>query len=46
LALLAHQYDEYVDPDYFPGQFNRGMFKSDSPRNYPLNPQTAMISGR
>jgi hypothetical protein len=43
LALLAHQYEEYVDPGYFPGQFNRGMFKSDSPRNYPLNPQTAMI---
>jgi len=43
LALLAHQYEEYVDPGYFAGQFNRGMFKSDSPRNYPLNPQTAMI---
>jgi hypothetical protein len=43
VALLAHQYEEYVDPGYFPGQFNRGMFKSDSPRNYPLNPQTAMI---
>lgn len=43
LALLAHQYEEYVDPGYFPGQFNRGMFKSDSPRNYPLNPQTAMV---
>jgi hypothetical protein len=43
VALLAHQYEEYVEPGYFPGQFNRGMFKSDSPRNYPLNPQTAMI---
>ena len=43
MALLAHQYEEYVDPGYFPGQFNRGMFKSESPRNYPLNPQTAMI---
>jgi hypothetical protein len=43
LALLAHQYEEYVDPGYFPGQFNRGLFKSDSPRNYPLNPQTAMV---
>lgn len=43
VALLAHQYEEYVEPGYFPGQFNRGMFKSDSPRNYPLNPQTTMI---
>lgn len=43
IALLAHQYEEYQDPGYFPGQFNRGLFNSDSPRNYPLNPQTAMI---
>jgi hypothetical protein len=43
IALMAHQYEEYVDPGYFPGQFNRGLFKSDSPRNYPLNPQTAMV---
>jgi len=43
MALMAHQYEEYVDPGYFPGQFNRGLFKSDSPRNYPLNPQTAMV---
>jgi hypothetical protein len=43
VALLAHQYEEYEDPGYFPGQFNRGLFKSDSPRNYPLNPQTAMV---
>ncbi|BDB45258.1 HXXEE domain-containing protein [Mycobacterium kiyosense] len=25
-----------------PGQFNRGLFNSDQPRNYPLNTQTAM----
>ena len=43
MALMAHQYEEYVDPGYFPGQFNRGLFKSDSPRNYALNPQTAMV---
>jgi hypothetical protein len=43
MALIAHQYEEYVEPGYFPGQFNRGLFKSDSPRNYPLNPQTAMV---
>jgi hypothetical protein len=43
IALMAHQYEEYVYPGYFPGQFNRGLFNSDSPRNYPLNPQTAMV---
>jgi hypothetical protein len=36
-ALLLHQYEEYQAPGYFPGQFNRGLFKSDSPRNYPHN---------
>ena len=41
-ALLVHQYEEYVDPGYFPGQFNRGLFKSGSPRNYPLNTQSAL----
>ncbi len=43
MALMAHQYEEYVDPGYFPGQFNRGLFNSESPRNYPLNAQTAMV---
>jgi len=43
MALMAHQYEEYVYPGYFPGRFNRGLFNSDSPRNYPLNPQTAMV---
>ena len=41
-ALLVHQYEEYCDPGYFPGQFNRGLFKSDTPRTYPLNTDTAM----
>ena len=41
-ALLIHQYEEYQDPGWFPGQFNRGLFKSDSPRNYPLNTNTGM----
>jgi len=42
IALLVHQYEEYEDPGYFPGQFNSGIFKSDQPRNYPLNTNTAM----
>ena len=41
-ALLVHQYEEYQNPGWFPGQFNRGLFKSDSPRNYPLNTNTGM----
>jgi len=40
--LLVHQYEEYEDPGYFPGQFNRGLFKSDLPDHYPLNTHTAM----
>ncbi len=41
-ALFVHQYEEYQDPGYFPGQFNRGMLKSDHPENYPLNADVAM----
>jgi Protein of unknown function with HXXEE motif len=41
-ALLVHQYEEYQDPGWFPGQFNRGVFKSDSPRNYPVNTHLGM----
>ena len=42
IPLLVHQYEEYQDPGYFPGQFNGGLFHSDQPRNYPLNTHTAM----
>ena len=42
IALLVHQYEEYEDPGYFPGQFNRGLFKSEQPLNYPLNTHNAM----
>jgi Protein of unknown function with HXXEE motif len=41
-ALLVHQYEEYQDPGWFPGQFNHGVFKADQPRNYPLNKTTAL----
>jgi Protein of unknown function with HXXEE motif len=43
LALLVHQYEEYEDPGYFPGQFNGGIFHSDQPDHYPLNTNTALI---
>jgi hypothetical protein len=42
-ALLVHQYEEYEDPGYFPGQFNGGLFHSDKPERYPLNSNVAMI---
>ena len=43
LALLVHQYEEYEDPGFFPGQFNGGMFHSDEPDRYPLNTNTALL---
>jgi hypothetical protein len=30
-ALLVHQYEEYEDPGYFPGQFNGGLFHPERP---------------
>ena len=36
-TLLVHQYEEYEDPGYFPGQFNGGVFHSEEPDRYPLN---------
>lgn len=42
-ALTAHQYEEYEDPGYFPGQFNGGIFHSTQPDRYPLNTNTALI---
>ncbi|MFG2659239.1 HXXEE domain-containing protein [Streptomyces sp. NPDC048425] len=41
-ALLVHQYEEYEDPGYFPGQFNKGLFKSAEPDRYPLNTNSAL----
>lgn len=42
IALAVHQYEEYVDPGYFPGHANRGVMKSDQPLNYPLNRQSSL----
>ena len=41
-ALSVHQYEEYEDPGYFPGQFNRGVLKSREPDRYPLNTHIGM----
>jgi hypothetical protein len=44
MTMCAHQYEEYVDPGYLPGQVNVGIFKSDQPRNYPFNANSAMCA--
>ena len=44
MTMCAHQYEEYVDPGYFPGQVNVGIFKSDQPLNYPFNANAAMCA--
>ncbi|HEX6478944.1 MAG TPA: HXXEE domain-containing protein [Ktedonobacteraceae bacterium] len=43
VALLLHQCEEYRFPGYFPGQFNAGVLKSETPDHYPLNTQIAML---
>ena len=45
IALLVHQYEEYKDPGYGGTQINRvigRILKGGSPRNYPLNTNSAM----
>ena len=42
IALAVHQYEEYVDPGYFPGHANRGVMRSGQPLNYPLNRQSSL----
>jgi hypothetical protein len=44
MTMCAHQYEEYVDPGYLPGQINVAMFKSDQPLNYPFNAHSAMCA--
>lgn len=41
-AVLVHQYEEYQDPGWFPGQFKKGVFRSDDPARYPLNTNSAL----
>ena len=40
---LLDRCEEYEDPGFFPGQFNRGVLHSDQPDRYPLNTNTALI---
>lgn len=44
ITMSAHQYEEYVDPGDFPGMSNRALFRSDQPRNWPLNAQGLMCA--
>ncbi|WP_216896655.1 HXXEE domain-containing protein [Nocardia alni] len=44
MTMCAHQYEEYVDPGYFPGMVNVGIFHSDQPKNYPFNAHSAMCA--
>ena len=44
MTMCAHQYEEYVDPGWFPGMVNVGLFKSDQPLNYPFNAHSAMCA--
>ena len=44
MTMAAHQVEEYVEPGYFPGQVNAGMFKSDQPLNYPFNARSAALA--
>ncbi|WP_273735289.1 HXXEE domain-containing protein [Mycolicibacterium septicum] len=42
LALAVHQYEEYIDPGYFPGQTNAAVMRSKYPRTWPLNRQSSL----
>ena len=44
MTMCAHQYEEYVDPGWFPGMVNVGLFKSDQPLNFPFNAHSAMCA--
>jgi hypothetical protein len=44
MTMCAHQYEEYVDPGWFPGLVNVGIFKSRQPLNYPFNANSAMCA--
>ncbi|MBB3604388.1 hypothetical protein FHT40_004066 [Mycolicibacterium sp. BK556] len=44
MTMCAHQYEEYVDPGWFPGMVNVGMFKSDKPYTAPFDAHSAMCA--
>lgn len=46
MTMCVHQYEEYVDPGYFPGMVNVGIFKTGPDRadHWPFNPTSAMCA--
>ena len=44
MTMAAHQFEEYVEPGTFPGDVNRGIFKSDNPRAFPFNTHSAAVA--
>jgi len=44
MTMCAHQYEEYVDPGWFPGMVNVGIFSSEQPHNHPFNANSAMCA--
>ncbi len=43
LTLFLHQFEEWRWPGWFAGMLNIGLFRSDDPSRYPLNPTSGMV---
>lgn len=43
LTLFLHQFEEWRWPGWFAGMLNIGLFRSDDPLRYPLNPTSGMV---
>ena len=43
LTLFLHQFEEWRWPGWFAGMLNIGLFRSDEPSRYPLNPTSGMV---
>ena len=43
ITLFLHQFEEWRWPGWFAGMLNIGLFRSDDPTRYPLNPTSAMV---
>ena len=44
MSMSAHQFEEYVEPGWLAGAINVGVVKSDNPRGYPFNTNSAMCA--
>lgn len=43
LTLFLHQFEEWRWPGWFAGMLNIGLFRSEDPFRYPLNPTSGMV---